>query len=89
MYFDKEAMKRLVLISFVTFTLFTSALAETIRSDGSITQANTPQNTISSAQAGKREKIVKPTVTPSASVAPVVIVPAGQPSPKPVSPSGR
>jgi hypothetical protein len=91
MYFDKGDMNRLVLISSVSLTLFTSALADTIRSDGSITESQAQKNTVSSAQAGKPAKVVKPAVTPSTSVAPVIILPGGQnaPAPASASPSGK
>jgi hypothetical protein len=91
MYFDKADMNRLVLISSVSLTLFTSAMADTIRSDGSITESQALRSTVSSAQAGKPAKIVKPAVTPSTSVSPVVIVPGSQnaPAPAPASSSGK
>jgi hypothetical protein len=89
MYFDKVDMNRLVLISSVSLTLFTSAMADTIRSDGSITESQAQRSTVSSAQAGKPAKIVKPAVTPSTSVSPVVIVPGSQNAPAPASSSGK
>jgi len=89
MYFDKGDMNRLVLISFSGLTLFTSALADTIRSDGSVTESQAQRGTMSSAQAGRPLKVIKPAVTPSTSLSPVIIVPSSQGAPAAASPSGK
>ena len=71
----------LVGLSFLKF-----AHADTITSAGSVTQRGAKQETISSGQAGKPPRLVKPApVAP----APVVIVPAGSGQTTPVAPAGK